>query len=85
LNLSCAEATDRIESAVRDALSQALRQSVGRLASLKQPFIYKVRTFDEETEHANVTAYCEKWVGPSSSTIPSVFKQMRRQLKNIQG
>jgi neutral ceramidase len=84
LNLSCAEATDRIASEVKTSLSKSQRRPMGRLASLKRPFTYKVRTFDEETEDATVTACCKKWVGESAANIPPVFKQMRRQLAGIQ-
>ena len=85
LDLSCAKATERIVSAVKDALSKTERRPVARLASLKRPFIYSVRTFDEDAEHATVTEYCSTWVGESAANIPPVFKQMRRQLAHVQG
>ena len=85
LTLSCAAATDRIESAVKDALTNAERRPVTRLASRKQPFRYKVRTFDEAAEETAVSTYCSKWVGESADNFVPVFRRMRQQLASVQG
>ena len=63
LKLSCAEMTDRIAAAVRDALNKAEGRPVAKLGSIKKLFRFKVRTFDERAEDAAVSYYCEKWVG----------------------
>ncbi|MGK0187790.1 MAG: neutral ceramidase [Verrucomicrobiales bacterium] len=85
LYVSGADAIDRIAGAVREALTKAERRPVTRLASRKRPFKYKVRTFDEEAEQAEVSTYCSKWVGDSASSIVPVFEEMRRQLAPVQG
>jgi neutral ceramidase len=86
LDLPCAEMTDRITAAVSDALKKAESRPVTRLSSIKKPFRFKVRTFDEQAEDAAVSSYCEKWVGgDTGSGIVPVFRQMRRQLAPAQG
>ena len=52
------EASRRIETAVRDALGRAQPQPVTAVASIKRPFTFRVRKFDEAAEERAVTAYC---------------------------
>ena len=85
LTLSCAEAADRIAVTVSDALNKAERRPVRRLASRKESFTYKVRTFDEAAEEAAVSTYCRKWVGESADNFIPVFRRMRQQLAGVQG
>jgi neutral ceramidase len=85
LNLSCADATDRIADAVRETLAKAEPRPVARLASRKRPFKFKVHTFDEEAEEAAVSYYCGKWVGDYGPRVVPVFREMRRQLAPVQG
>ncbi len=85
LTLSCAEATDRIANTVKEALANAERRPVKRLASLKRAFTYQVRHFDEVAEESAVSEYCRKWVGDSAANFVPVFRQMRRQLSKLQG
>jgi len=80
-----AEAADRIEKAVRQALAAAEPCEVDRLASLKRPFTFKVRTFDEEAEDRAVTDYCTKRSGRDPQPIIDVFRRMRRELAPQQG
>jgi hypothetical protein len=85
LKLSGAEMTARIHDAVTDALASAHERKVTRLASIKRPFQFKVRHFDEAREDAAVTAYCRKWVGPYGDQVIPVFRDMRKQLASEQG
>ena len=85
LNLSCADATDRIAKAVRESLAKAEPRPVARLAARKRPFKFNVRTFDEEAEEAAVSYYCGKWVGDYGPRVVPVFREMRRQLAPVQG
>lgn len=85
LDLSCAEMTTRIATAVKDALARAEPRPVVRLAALKRPFSFAVRTFDEEKEDAAVRYYCDKWVGEHGAKVVPVFREMRRQLAPAQG
>jgi hypothetical protein len=84
-NLSAKDAFDRIQEAVLAAKEQAQPQRVARLASIKRPFVFKVRTFDETAEENAVTSYCAKRIGPAGESVAVVFRQMRKELAPIQG
>jgi len=85
LDVSAAEAKTRINQAVLDALGQAESQKVDRLASIKRPFQFKVRTFDEATQERAVSEYCRKRAGTRAESIIDVFREMRKQLAPQQG
>src|SRR5205807_5801044 len=50
LGVPAAEATLRVKRAVSDALAKATPRPVDRVAALKVPFTFKVRTFDGAKE-----------------------------------
>jgi hypothetical protein len=79
------EAFDRIKKAVLDATAQAEVQEVHRVASLKRPLAFKVRTFDEAAEDRAVSDYCKKRIGPNADGVIQVFRQMREELAPQQG
>ena len=79
------EASRRIEAVVRDALGRARPQPIARLASLKRPFTFRVRTFDEDAEQQAVTEYCTERAGNRAAGIIEVFRNMRRELAPLQG
>jgi len=79
------EAIRRMKRAVTDALSQAQPREVTRLVSVKWPFEFKVRTFDESTEDDKVTKYCRKRIGVHADGVIDVFRAMRLKLKPEQG
>ncbi len=79
------EAARRIEAAVRDALSRAQAEPVGVVASLKRPFVFQVRKFDEAAEDRAVTAYCTKRIGGGAPGVIAVFRKMRGELAAHQG
>lgn len=86
LDLKAPEMVIRIKAAVNDALDRAQVRPVNRLASLKRPFPFKVREFDESKEEAAVVGYCkarlpEEYV----ERIASVFRDMRKTLAPQQG
>jgi neutral ceramidase len=85
LDLSGAEATRRIQQAVRDALASARPQPVEKIAALKRPFKFKVRQFDETIEDEVVTRYCRKYVGPYGDSVIQVFRDMRKTLASQRG
>jgi neutral ceramidase len=85
LTLSCADATERITDALRQALERSEPRPVRSLLSMKRPFTYRVRHFDEAKEQAAVDGYCKKWVGPYGARVVPVFQEMRRQLAPLQG
>lgn len=79
------EAITRMKAAVKLALAEAKPQPVGRLASIKRPFAFNVRRFDEAKEDAAVTTYCQKRSPLSARTTIEVFRTMRRELAAQQG
>ena len=85
LNVTAPEATKRIEQAVLDALAQAGPRKVQKLAALKRPFEFKVRTFDEEAEDKAVSRYCTKRAARGAESIIAVFREMRKELAPHQG
>lgn len=85
LEVAPAEAKERIEKAVLDALSRARPRQVTRLASLKRPFEFTIRTFDEEAEDRAVSEYCTKNLRRDPGPTIEVFRKMRRELAPLQG
>jgi hypothetical protein len=85
LALSGDEMTGRIKQAVQDAVTKAQPSPVNRLAAIKRPFRFKVRTFDEAKEDDAVTRYCRKYVGAYGETVIQVFRDMRKTLAPQQG
>ncbi len=80
-----AEASQRIEAVVRDALQRAPSQPVVAVASLKRSFAFRVRQFDERAEEQAVTAYCTKRIGGGAAGVIEVFRKMRSELAAQQG
>ena len=85
LGVPADEATTRIKAAVADALAKATPRPVNRVAAVKRPFTFKVRTFDEAKEDAAVSAYCRKRAGKSADDIVRVFRDQRKVLASQQG
>jgi neutral ceramidase len=79
------EAVRRMKKAVTEALAEAEPRPVTRLVSLKRPFEFKVRTFDESVEDDKVSRYTRKRMAGGADSIIDVFRNMRRQLKPEQG
>ncbi len=85
MDVSPTEAAERIKQAVRDAAANAEPRDVKRLASLKRPFEFRVRTFDEAAEEKAARDYCTKKAGGSAEAITEVFRTMRKELAPQQG
>jgi hypothetical protein len=85
LSLPAAEMTLRVKAAVADALAKAAPRPVGRVAAVKVPFQYKVRTFDEAKEDVAVAAYCRARAGKGADAIIDVFRAQRKVLAPRQG
>ena len=85
LDVSPTEAAQRIKQAIRDATAAAEPRKVDRLAALKRPFPFKVRTFDEAAEEKAASDYCTKRAGARAEPILEVFRKMRKQLTPLQG
>lgn len=78
-------AIERMKQAVRDALDVAEPNAVTRFASIKRPFEFKVRTFDETAEDEKVVRYCRRRAPKYADQIVGVFRDMRRKLTSDQG
>jgi hypothetical protein len=85
LGLTTDECCTRIKTAVRNALTQAQVRPVERLAAIKRPFKFKVRTFDEAKEDEAVCVYCRKYGGPRADSTIEAFRNMRKTLAPMQG
>ncbi len=79
------EAVRRMKRAVTEALAAAKPCAVSQLKSIKRPFEFKVRTFDESVEDKKVSSYCRKRAPDHADAIIEVFRDMRRTLKSEQG
>jgi hypothetical protein len=80
-DVSMDQAIARMKAAVTDALAKAEPRTVDQLRSVKQPFKFRVRAFDEEAEDEKVTSYVRKYAPAGADTIIDVFRKMRRELK----
>jgi hypothetical protein len=78
-------AVRRMKQAVTEALAAAEPNAVTKLASIKRPFEFKVRAFDEAAEDENVSRYCRRRAPDQAEAIIDVFRKMRRKLKGEQG
>jgi hypothetical protein len=83
--VSADQAVVRMKAAVKEALLQAQPVPVTRFRSVKKPFTFKVRTFEEAAEDEKVASYCKKRLGGSAEYTIGVFRAMRRQLAAEQG
>src|SRR5262249_11530451 len=85
LSLKTDEMVLRIKAAVRDALGRARPRPVPRLAALKRPLTFKVRTFDEAREDQAVASYCRKRIPAGADGVIEVFRKQRQVLAPQQG
>jgi hypothetical protein len=83
--VTTAQAVERLKAAVNDGLKRAEARPVDRLVSLKRPFTFKVRTFDEAEEDGKVAEYCRKRAPAGADFTVGVFRAMRKQLAPLQG
>ena len=79
------QAVDRLKAAVRDALAEAKPRKVARVVSVKRPFTFNVRKFDEVTEDQKVASYCRKRAPQGADYTIGVFSAMRQKLAPEQG
>jgi hypothetical protein len=83
--VTTAQAVDRLKSVVTDALAKAQPRPVDRLVSVKRPFTFRVRTFDEAEEDRKVVEYCRKRAPAGADYTVGVFRAMRKTLAPQQG
>ncbi len=83
--VSTAQAVERFKAVIKKGLAEAEPRPVDRLVSLKRPFTFQVRTFDENVEDQKVVSYCKKYSGSRADDVIKVFRDMRKVLKPQQG
>lgn len=85
LTLPTDERIIRIKNAVKLAYSKAQKRQIPTVTSVKKPFKYRVRNFDEDAEEKAVSYYCNKRLGGNPEDIIQVFRNMRKELAKHQG
>ena len=83
--VTTAQAVDRLKAAVGGGLREAKARPVDRLVSVKKPFTFKVRTFDEAEEDKKVVDYCRKRIPAGADFTVGIFRRMRKELAPLQG
>lgn len=79
------EAIGRLKKEIQSGVERAQPMPVARLAGIKRPFKFKVRTFDEAKEDAAVSVYCERRAPNGAKTIIENFRQSRELIAPQQG
>ena len=85
LALAAEDAIGAIKTALVTGLTQLAPQPLTRLVSVKRPFKFKVRRFDEALEAQKVSAYCDKRLPAYAQRIAEIFRNQRALLKDQQG
>lgn len=85
LTLTGDECIRRIRHAVAEGWSKAQPWNIAGLASVKRPFKFRVRDFDEATEAAAVARYCRRYAPGYAAVIERVFRDMRAHLASQRG
>ena len=77
----------RIKDAVNRGRAAATPRDVSRLAALKEPFEFRIRSFDESAEEEAVMAYCAKRMGnqEAAEACALVFRTQRSEIAPHQG
>ena len=83
--VTTAQAVDKLKVTIRDALANAKPRPIDRVISVKRPFTFKVRTFDEAEEDRKVVDYCRKRIPGGADFTINVFRQMRKGLSPHKG
>jgi hypothetical protein len=83
--VTTAQAVERLKAVVRGALADATPRAVDRLVSVKRPFTYRVRQFDEAEEDRKVVEYCRQRVPAGADYTIGVFRDMRKALAPQRG
>ena len=80
-----AEAVVRFKDAIKKARGEATEHKVHRLKSIKRPFKFTVRVFNELEEDNKVASYTERHSADKEGVIRKVFANMRKELAPQQG
>ena len=83
--VTTAQAVERLKSVVTQAVRDAKPRAAERLVSVKRPFTFRVRTFDEAEEDRKVVDYCRQRIPAAAGYTIGVFRDMRKVLAPQQG
>lgn len=83
--VTTAQAVDRLKTVIKASLASAKPRPVERLVSVKRPFTFRVRTFDEAEEERKVVEYCRQRMPAGADFTIGVFRDMRKALASQQG
>lgn len=83
--VTTAQAVDRLKTVIKASLAGAKPRPVERLVSVKRPFTFRVRTFDEAEEDRKVVEYCRQRMPGGADFTIGVFRDMRKILASQQG
>jgi len=70
---------------VTDGVEKAKPREVKRIAAVKRPFLFKIRTFDEATEDKKVVDFMTAHAPGAFDLVTRVFREARAALKPEQG
>lgn len=79
------EAMVRLLDAIQRGLRKATPRPVSPVRSLRRPFGYRVRRFDEATEAAKVEHYSRRYLGAGAESNMAVMEGQRAELAPHQG
>jgi hypothetical protein len=79
------ESMVRLLEALERGLEQTQAVDLTRIRSLRRPFAYRVRTFDEAAEDAKVVEYSRRYLGANAEANIEVMRGQRAQLAPHQG
>jgi len=83
--VTTALAVERMKEAVTATRAGAARMPVARLRAIREPFHFKVRSFDEQAEDANVMRYLTAHAPQNAARIREIFADQRRLLATHRG
>ncbi len=78
-------AVDRMKQAVSATRAAADPMPVAKIGALREPFHFRVRTFDEAAEDANIQRYLADHAPQHAGRIREIFADQRRVLATHQG
>ena len=82
---SVPDVIENLKRDVTEGVDAATPREVKRIAAVKRPFRYKVRTFDEATEDQKVTDYMTAHAAGAFDFVTKVFREARAAVKPQQG
>ena len=83
--LSMQKMIDQLKADITTGVARAQPRPVRRIAAIRRPVRYKVRTFDDAVEDKKVVDYVGKYSPAVLDSVPQIFREARARLKPHQG